>query len=599
MSQGKNSVVDSNTILIKWRNDRASFKKTKEEMIKGFGDMQKLPSTIIKQQQKLRKQQAEIAQDVVKTGKQSKKQSDKEKKQSVAVAKALKEAEKAKSVAVKKNMKVEADRYKLVQRASDLSGREQQDLIESMGRLGTEFKDNKISAQMYSAKLSELTKKTSALVREQKKLKKVNPHQAHLSSLQTQATDSLTQGYDGKRFERTKSAAKTAAKVGAVSSIAGVGVAVASMNKASTDAMELDKQARLAQMDVESFQKLAYAYQQMGFSADDAADHFKDLDDKLADFQANWNAKKGTSTGAFADVQAALHISGKTIKNWKSAEQALTQIFDSPIFQRDKKVRAFVLEALGNDLTGLIPLFQDSAKLLRQYSNDAQNLGIVLSDIDVKNLVAIKKDTISIGQQFDGLADKFTLSVFKDADVTRVKEVNDGMKALGDLAALAGNRVGFLVSGIGKAANAMMDVKEAVTDFAKPIVKTVTNTVENVVDYVTTDRKGPQATAREKVNHLNPATPSYQQPTQQKKVNFLDPMVPTFSATPYVPSFSSVYQQSNGGTQRVQVDVNQKPIELSLKTDNNALFELVDDRASNIVTNTFNNQQQRLTRGRE
>lgn len=499
-------------------------------MTQGFESLKKYPSQVIKEQRKAEKAMLDNMGVQAKAGKQSKKQSDIEKKQSVAVAKAIKEAEKAKSVAVKKNMKVEADRYKLIQRASDLSQREQLDLIQSMGRLGTEFKDNKISAQMYSAKLSELTKKTSALAREQKKLKKVNPHQQHLQSLTDQASNKLLSDRDGKPFERTK----TAAKVSAVSGIAGVGVAVASMSKASTDAMELDKQARLAQMDVESFQKLAYAYSQVGFSADDAASHFKDLDDKLADFQANFDAKKGTSTGAFSDVQAALHIDGKTIKNWKNTEQALTAIFSSPIFKSDKKVRAFVLESLGNDLTGLIPLFQDGGKLLRQYSNDAENLGIVLSDIDVKNLVAIKKDTISIGQQFDGLADKFTLSVFKDADVTRVKEVNDGMKALGDLAALAGNRVGFLVSGIGKAANAMMDVKEAVTDFAKPIVKTVTNTVENVVDYVTTDRKGPQATAREKVNHLNPATPSYQQPTQQKKVNFLDPMVPTFSATPYV-----------------------------------------------------------------
>ena len=609
MSQGKNSVVDSNIILVKWRHDRASFKKVKNDMQQGFESLKKYPSQVLKEQKKSEKAMLDSMGLQEKQAKVSKKQSDTEKKQSAAVAKAVKAAEKLKSVAVRKNAKVEADRYKLVQRASDLSQREQLDLLQSMGRLGTEFKDNKISAAMYSAKLSELTKKTSLLVREQKKLK--NPHQQHLSSLTDNTAKSLVSDRLGDSMrDHVKTAAKT--------SVVGVGVggvaAIAAMKQSTDYALELKKQATLAGLNVEEFQKLAYSYEKVGLSADQAADHSKDLLDRLGDFQRQFKID-GKGAGGFEDVAETLKIPRNVIANWKTGSDALTAIFNNKIFNNDKAAQTFILETLGNDLTAVQDLYKNSAQELHKYQNEYNNLGLGLSKVDIDNLVALKQSLISVNSQASNIKNSFTLGFFGDTtqDVEKIKEINEGLKVLNGLASGIGSALSSGLSAVGNLKTEYYDpIKKTIHSFTndedstpqlfKKDSKTGKSPMQAVNDTSASDfvvdmyqvfkglmpdqfSKFEQTRSRESVALLNPPNSNF--------YNYIQPTLPDNI------QHSQYQQQQQQGSQRVQVDVNQKPLELSLKTDNNALFELVDDRASNIVTNTFNNQQQRLTRFRE
>lgn len=67
---GKNSVVQENTLLVRWRNDRASFKKVKKELETGFADLKShspfaalKPSDIAKTQMQYRRMLRQMKKD--------------------------------------------------------------------------------------------------------------------------------------------------------------------------------------------------------------------------------------------------------------------------------------------------------------------------------------------------------------------------------------------------------------------------------------------------------------------------------------------------------------------------------------------------------
>src|SRR5690606_20447537 len=72
-----------------------------------------------------------------------------------------------------------------------------------------------------------------------------------------------------------------------------------------------------------------------------------------------------------------------------SGPQALQLYYDSlqqaGASQQDM---TFYMEALASDATALIPLLRDNGKAIKDMSAEAQQLGIVLSDIEVGQLVA-------------------------------------------------------------------------------------------------------------------------------------------------------------------------------------------------------------------
>ncbi|MGR5116996.1 hypothetical protein [Photobacterium damselae] len=460
--KGKNSVVQSNTLLIQWKEDKASYRKMIKDTSKGFDNLKKLPSQVVKEQRKIREENKQYIKQITKTAKVDKKLKAEEKARLKSVADAVKQAERQKSEALKKNQRVASDVYRSLSRHTDLATSDQLKLYSSLKRLGREFKDGSIDAKMYAAKLAIINRETSELVRNNKKLTRQNPHQQHLNQVADNSTSSLM-----------LPVAPKVAAVGA-SAVGGVLLAKSAYDnvKASTAyAQDLKKQSNLSGLDVEELQAKQYAAAKAGLDPNQITDWNKDILDKLGDFQSTYKdsgGKKGV--GPFEDVVTALKIDRKIIASWKTADQALSAIFDNKIFKRDKAAQRFVLESLGNDLSAASELYKNNAFKLQLYTQEFKDAALGLTEKEIENLSEVNKEFVGIDAQVSNLKNSLATGFFGDTK-DDVKALQDLQFLLRDLNSLAKDLGGNLRGAIDLLTQAHKTLSNVSDTYVKPVVK--------------------------------------------------------------------------------------------------------------------------------
>lgn len=152
--------------------------------------------------------------------------------------------------------------------------------------------------------------------------------------------------------------------------VAGFVASVASMAIMSAKSRrELENMSRLAGVNTREFEKLAFATNVYGISAEQLSDISKDVTEKLGEFAA-------VGTGAFTDFKDVLEISDSAARSLAkelsqmSAPEALLQI--TSMMEESGASGAqmsFVLESLGSDLTKLLPLLKNNGKEWDSLSN--------------------------------------------------------------------------------------------------------------------------------------------------------------------------------------------------------------------------------------
>lgn len=587
----QNSVVQSNTLLVKWKEDKASFRKLVKDTSKGFDNLKKLPSQVVKEQRKIRDENKQYVKQITKTAKVDKKLKAEEKARLKSVADAARQAERKKSEALKKNQRVASDVYRSLTRHTDITQREQIELYNSLKKLGREFKDGSIDAKMYAAKLAVINRETSELVRNNKKLARQNPHQQHLDQVADSSTSSLM-----------LPVAPKVATVGA-GVVGGVLLAKAAYDnvKASTAfAQDLKKQSNLSGLDVEELQAKQYAAAKAGLDPDQVVDWNKDILDKLGDFQAEFKDSAGKKgAGAFEDVVTALKIPRATIASWKTADQALSAIFNNPIFKRDKAAQRFVLESLGNDLTASIDLYKDNAYLLKKYIAEFHDQGLGLTEREVENLSKVNQEFVAIDAQAVNLKNSLATGFFGDTK-DDVKVLQDFQLILSDMNKLAKEFGGNLRDAIDIINTVQKKVSKVNDTYVKPVVKTVVKTTQKHTPSVLSTLNPLTAvnTIKDVANGFHDR--DTKKPTHWVKDTPVAAPRPTIQQA-FVPDMRS-YMWTARSAQDVNVKIQSDTLKFDHKlevkpTDN--LFEIIHQESSEAAANAINAQQERLNMGRE
>ncbi len=157
------------------------------------------------------------------------------------------------------------------------------------------------------------------------------------------------------------------------------------------NARELENMSRLANSTTLEFQEWAFASKSVGISQEKLGDIMKDVNDKFGEFMLTGG---GEMKDFFEKIAPKVGLTAKEFQGL-SGPQILGKYYDA--LQKAGLSQAEIttqMEALANDSTLLSPLLEDNAKKLKEYSNQAHELGVILDD---KAIQATKDFDSSLG----------------------------------------------------------------------------------------------------------------------------------------------------------------------------------------------------------
>lgn len=213
-------------------------------------------------------------------------------------------------------------------------------------------------------------------------------------------TTNLDQNADKSERRLTKltgtmrDVASNAAKMGVAAGVAGLALATALVKSSADSARELSNLSRVAGVTTKEFQRNAFAARSVGVENDKLADIYKDVNDKIGDFLVTG---AGPLVDFFETVAPKVGVTADEFREL-SGPQALGKyvqaLEDANVSQNQM---TFFMEAIASDATALVPLLRNGSSELARFGDEAESLGLVLSDIDIATLQRTKKAFSDIG----------------------------------------------------------------------------------------------------------------------------------------------------------------------------------------------------------
>lgn len=149
-----------------------------------------------------------------------------------------------------------------------------------------------------------------------------------------------------------------------------------------------------------------YAAQQAGLSQGQIGDILKDVTERIGEFTAE-------GTGEAAALFENLNLNIEEMKRL-SPDQQLLRISEAISTLETRGEKISYLERLGNDATRLLPLLDNNAALLREYTNEAQALGVAMSQVDIENAVQANRAMAQLSGTMDGFKNQIAADLGPD-----------------------------------------------------------------------------------------------------------------------------------------------------------------------------------------
>ena len=244
--------------------------------------------------------------------------------------------------------------------------------------------------------------------------------------------------------------------IGAAAATAAVGIGAAGLaivKNTAQQVTEADRWAKSLKMSTQDLLSWQYAAEQAGLTGDNIADIFKDINDKVGDAVLN-------KSGEAAQALDTLGLSAQKLAQ-QSPDKQLMAISEALQKIPTQAGKTNILESLGNDLSKMLPLFDNNNEKLKQFIQLSKDFGIAPPQEDIDNLVKVNQffqdiETSARGLKMEiasGLA-KVDLTPLQDGlddirDVFTDPAVLQGLSDLvGEAISLAGV-VGRIAGGLG------------------------------------------------------------------------------------------------------------------------------------------------------
>lgn len=244
--------------------------------------------------------------------------------------------------------------------------------------------------------------------------------------------------------------------IGAAAATAAVGIGAAGLaivKNTAQQVTETDRWAKSLKMSTQDLLSWQYAAEQAGLTGDNIADIFKDINDKVGDAVLN-------KSGEAAQALDTLGLSAQKLSQ-QSPDKQLLAISSALQKIPSQAGKTNILESLENDLSKMLPLFDNNNEKLKQFLQLSKDFGVAPPQEDIDNLVKVNQffqdiETSARGLKMEiasGLA-KVDLSPLQDGldsihDVFTDPAILQGLSDLvGEAISLAGV-VGRIAGGLG------------------------------------------------------------------------------------------------------------------------------------------------------
>ncbi|TYF48019.1 phage tail tape measure protein, partial [Enterobacter hormaechei] len=250
-------------------------------------------------------------------------------------------------------------------------------------------------------------------------------------------------------------------------SAAALGVGAAGFNllkSTSKQITESDRWAKSLKISTQELLAWQFAAEKAGVSGDQMADIFKDIGDKIGDAVLN-------QSGEAVDALNALGLSAEKLSK-ATPDKQLLAIGDALGKIGSNAEKTTILESLGNDLSKLLPLFDNNNEKLRQFIDLAKDYGIAPAPSQIEDLVKVN----SIFEDMESQAKALKLEIAAGLAKVDLSQLTDSFsdirETLTDPQVLQG--LVNLVQGVAELAGWLVKGAAAAGDlsakFAKPLV---------------------------------------------------------------------------------------------------------------------------------
>lgn len=166
------------------------------------------------------------------------------------------------------------------------------------------------------------------------------------------------------------------------------------------NAREVENMSRLANATTKEFQEWSFASKSAGVSQEKLGDIMKDVNDKFGDFMQTGG---GEMADFFEKIAPKVGVTAKEFQGL-SGPQILGKYYETLKKANVSQAEmTFYMESIANDAMLLSPLLDDNSKKLKEYSQQAHDLGIILDDEAIQATKDFDSSLSLIGTTIKGL----------------------------------------------------------------------------------------------------------------------------------------------------------------------------------------------------
>ncbi|WP_110877041.1 phage tail tape measure protein [Franconibacter helveticus] len=237
-----------------------------------------------------------------------------------------------------------------------------------------------------------------------------------------------------KKIEADVHAAGSAiASMGAAAAGAAVAASAAGivlLKSTSEQITETDRWAKSLRVSTQELLAWQFAAEKAGVSGDQMADIFKDIGDKIGDAILN-------KSGEAVDALNALGLSADKLSKTTPDKQLLA-IGEALSKVSTNAGKITILESLGNDLSKLLPLFDNNNEKLKLFIQQAKDYGVAPDANSINDLLKVNELFQEIEAQVKGLKTELASGLAK-VDLTQLNNsLSDVKNILTDPSVLQG-----------------------------------------------------------------------------------------------------------------------------------------------------------------
>ncbi|WP_444931506.1 hypothetical protein ACJJIF_06940 [Microbulbifer sp. SSSA002] len=231
--------------------------------------------------------------------------------------------------------------------------------------------------------------------------------------------------------QRVSRSTKVAGKAFAAVSVAAAGSLALMTSRVVDQAAEIEILSAVANTSTEEFQRMAYGAQRYGVEQDKVADILKDTSDKVGDFLQNG---AGPLKDFFDKIAPQVGVTAEEFRDLSGREALGLYVSSLEKANLSQNEMTFYMEAIASDATLLLPLLRNNGKELGRLGDEAEDVGAVLSDLDLQQLGEVRENLDKLKGAFDGFEKEIVtgaLPAIKDlTDLLQDPDTIEGATAL-------------------------------------------------------------------------------------------------------------------------------------------------------------------------